>query len=112
GLSCWWGTRNVSRLFLRGLVVSGSGDCAVKIYLAGKIKEHCWRHSLVDGLIDAHWCDDQPFGFVDECPVLERAIFGEHDYVGPFFRPFGCHGEFHGKTSHGLLGVKYCEGMP
>ena len=59
------------------------------VYLAGKVRQHCWRHSLVDGLRNHHWDDG----------VLPQPLF---NYVGPFF--VSCdHGCFHNKNSHGAL---------
>ena len=53
------------------------------IYLAGRIAPLDWRHTVVQGLRDDVWSwqDGSPF------PVLERAIYGRYDYVGPFW-PF------------------------
>lgn len=69
----------------------------MKIYLAGKVTKNGWRTKLVPGAeLDASRlpCDK-------EWPILERAIFGEHDYVGPFL--YGCdHGCCHGEGRHGV----------
>ena len=69
------------------------------IYLAGKIRKHCWRHRLVSGLRDHSWSDG----------ALPQDDFV---YVGPFF--VGCdHGCFHNKNSHGAIairGVNACMG--
>jgi hypothetical protein len=66
----------------------------MRIYLAGKITKRGWRFDLVDGLRSAR-------DWRDSFPVLRNAIFGEHDYVGPFF--IACdHGCYHGETSHGV----------
>lgn len=46
----------------------------LKIYLAGKIYPHCWRHDIVAGL-EGH----------DDWTPIEKAIGGVHTYVGPFF---------------------------
>lgn len=57
------------------------------VYLAGKIRKNCWRHSLVAGLRDHHW----NFG-----PLKQDDFV----YVGPFF--VGCdHGCYHQVSSHG-----------
>lgn len=77
----------------------------MKIYLAGKVGANDWRHGVVSGLRDAFpqsggwpYTDDPAPG---RFPVLERAILGEHDYVGPFF--VSCdHGGFHYDRSHGV----------
>lgn len=62
------------------------------IYLAGKIRKHCWRHRLVSGLRDHAWNDGE----------LPQDNFV---YVGPFF--VGCdHGCFHNKNSHGAVAIR------
>lgn len=67
----------------------------MKIYLAGKIGKGDWRHGIVDGLRDATSRVDRPW------QPLAGAIFGRHDYAGPFF--VGCdHGCAHGPDSHGI----------
>ena len=61
-----------------------------KVYLAGKIKQTCWRHSLIPDLRNHKW----------EGGPIATDLF---TYVGPFF--VGCdHGCYHGPTSHGALG--------
>ena len=69
------------------------------IYLAGKFRKGCWRHSLVSGLRDHSWSDG----------VLPQR---DYVYVGPFF--VGCdHSCFHNKNSHGagaVRGVNACSG--
>jgi hypothetical protein len=68
------------------------------VYLAGKIKKHCWRHDLVDGLRDV----PQPGEAMPplQWPIMRKSIFGEHDYCGPYF--VSCdHGCAHGQGSHG-----------
>lgn len=66
----------------------------MRIYLAGKISKNGWRFDLVDGLRSAR-------DWNNAFPVLRNAIFGEHDYVGPFF--IGCdHGCYHGEATHGV----------
>lgn len=64
----------------------------MKIYLAGKIGKHDWRHSIVKGLgtiegirFQTHEETGGHGGSIGDWPVLERAVFGVHDYVGPFF---------------------------
>lgn len=60
-----------------------------KVYLAGKISKHCWRHTLVSHLREHSW-DDGP---------LEQFYFC---YVGPFF--VGCdHGCYHRPENHGCF---------
>lgn len=69
----------------------------MKIYLAGKIIKNGWRTNFVPGAE----LDASRLSCEKEWPVLERVIFGEHDYVGPFF--YGCdHGCFHGDGQHGM----------
>lgn len=80
----------------------------MKIYLAGKITANDWRHTIVPALRAGEPLvyqstgprdhDSMPvFGF----PVLQGAIFGVHDYVGPFF--VSCdHGCYHHAESHGV----------
>lgn len=68
----------------------------MKVYLAGKIAKNDWRHSIVDGLRSA-----VHIGSASHWPVLQSAIFDEHDYVGPFFTSCD-HGCFHGPGSHGV----------
>lgn len=59
----------------------------IKVYLAGKIRKHCWRHRLINGLRDHHWA----LG-----PLTQNRFV----YVGPFF--VGCdHGCYHQPNSHG-----------
>lgn len=70
-----------------------------KIYLAGKIWPNCWRHRIVSGLRSAIVTGDG--STMHEWPILEGAISGLHDYVGPFF--VSCdHGCAHGLQSHGV----------
>lgn len=60
-----------------------------KVYLAGKIRKHCWRHKLIYGLRGHSWSNGP----------LEQSLFS---YVGPFF--VGCdHGCFHNENSHGSI---------
>lgn len=77
----------------------GTVDRLPNVYLAGKIRKHCWRHSLVSGLRDHSWNDG----------ALPQVDFV---YVGPFF--VGCdHGCFHNSSSHGTVakrGVNVCAG--
>lgn len=47
------------------------------IYLAGTLSPNGWRHLLVQGFSDEAIAED-------EFPVLEQAVFGRFDYVGPF----------------------------
>ena len=47
------------------------------VYLAGALAPNGWRHLLVQGF------SDKPVS-ANEFPVMEGAIFGQFDYVGPF----------------------------
>lgn len=72
----------------------------MKIYLAGKIGKHDWRNTIVSP--DALEFINNFSGSLspEEWPVTKRAIFGTHDYTGPYF--VACdHGCYHGETSHG-----------
>lgn len=85
-----------------------------RVYLAGKIRPEDWRYRLVTepsrlslptddcgtGIFhrDALFRDST---LDDPWPVLENALFGTLDYVGPYF--ISCsHGCFNGKNSHGI----------
>lgn len=57
------------------------------VYLAGKIRQQCWRHRLVKGLRQHRW-EHGPLRQVD------------YTYIGPFF--VGCdHGCYHRDSTHG-----------
>lgn len=57
------------------------------IYLAGKIAKTDWRHEIVPGLRNC------------ESTALDKGVFGEHNYVGPFF--ISCdHGCGHDRTEN------------
>lgn len=71
----------------------------MKIYLAGKVGHMDWRHEVVSGLRSALNESDLPIR--ERWPTLEGALFGQHDYVGPFF--VSCdHSGFHGPNTHGM----------
>lgn len=101
-----------------------------RIYLAGRITANGWRNSIVNFSLSekvdvvesipvtqmkADWkavlrnagiIQDDLFGdctsnrFPTAWPMLPRAVFGEHDYVGPFF--VSCdHQCYHGSNTHG-----------
>ena len=53
------------------------------VYLAGKISQQCWRHQVISDLGTDHGSN------LDGWPILKEAIFGVHDYVGPFFPSTG-----------------------
>jgi hypothetical protein len=62
------------------------------VYLAGKIRKHCWRHQLISGLRNHSWGDG---------PLQQNRF----TYIGPFF--IGCdHGCFHNKNSHGNVAIR------
>lgn len=73
----------------------------MKIYLAGKIQKNCWRHSIVNGLSLVNAEDNIRR---NGSWFMPKAIFGQHDYVGPLFCSCGsCHsGCKHGESSHGV----------
>jgi len=64
-------------------VESDLKDSIHSIYLAGPVAMLDWRHLLVQGLRDDVWDWQNGAAF----PVLERALFGRYDYVGPHW-PF------------------------
>lgn len=71
----------------------------MKIYLAGKIAKHDWRHDVVRDLRDA-FTNSGVARFVRRWPIMRGAVLGKHDYAGPYF--VACdHGCFHGPDSHG-----------
>ncbi len=86
---------NLNRLAVKAFSKAGR---APYIYLAGKIRKHCWRHGLVSGLRQHSWDDG----------VLPQDAFV---YVGPFF--VGCdHGCFHNKSSHGAIALREVNACP
>ncbi len=80
------------------------GDVPLKIYLAGKISQDDWRHSLIPHLQHMKVMPSEPW------PALGGMLFGHH-YVGPFFYPCG-HGCTNGPGSHGVSARsgQSCEG--
>lgn len=75
----------------------------MKLYLAGKIGKYDWRHRIVTGLGNisaAQDCDGDPV-FPESWPITTRAIFGAHDYTGPYFTSDRDHRGYHGRNSHG-----------
>src|SRR5262245_44160638 len=88
----------------------------MRIYLAGKVRKNCWRNGVVDRFQEVmdglnrricpsglDWDELDRISRDFTFPVLKRAVFGRHDYVGPYF--LGCdHGCWHGPGSHGLGG--------
>lgn len=94
-------------------------DYSLRVYLAGKIGGHFWRHHIVKGLTG---CLGNP-ALLDgtnmaKWPVLERAILGRHHYVGPYYIVGSHYGCFSGPNSHGVGADHpvYCcatsEGLP
>jgi hypothetical protein len=70
----------------------------VKIYLAGKISKNDWRTSILN---ESRIALDESQMTAATWPIWEKAIWGQHDYVGPWF--VSCdHGCAHGPNSHGL----------
>jgi hypothetical protein len=53
---------------------------AVRIYLAGKMDSN-WRSTIVSGFSRNLSLPQEP---IEEWPVLEKAIFEVHDFVGPY----------------------------
>lgn len=76
------------------------------VYLAGKIRKDCWRHTIVRGLRDA-WTDSYGNLAAHSWPVLRGSVLdGLADYAGPYFVScdHGCaHSPVDGRT-HGLTG--------
>jgi hypothetical protein len=85
-----------------------SAPWPLNIYLAGKISEGDWRHSLVDGLdsVFDHNCGDDYGELVsllnDTWPILPQAIFNQHSYVGPYFLGNCGHCPAFGDDTHGV----------
>lgn len=80
------------------------------VYLAGPIAKNDWRHSIVTGLRgESALRQGEDW---DDWPIMERAIFGDHHYVGPYF--LSCdHGCFHGQATHGCGETNGCTpGVP
>ncbi len=74
----------------------------MKIYLAGKISREDWRGGILPeanpgGMSTWDW----PTLRRDGWPVDTAAIFGTHDYVGPWFMCGSGHGFGHGPNTHG-----------
>lgn len=69
----------------------------MNIYLAGKIGYKDWRHAIVDGLENANQ-DFDTDDYIEDWRVMNGAIYGEHNYTGPFF--IRGH-ETHGDNTHG-----------
>lgn len=76
----------------------------MKIYLAGKISANDWRHQIVTELRNVDTVKDYKGHVIlpDGWPTLKDAIFGQHDYVGPYFITSNQHGPtYHGRDKHG-----------
>jgi hypothetical protein len=96
--------------------VKQESEHQVRIYLAGKVSKNCWRPSIAKGVnaLSNAFGDTCPSAHGDEgveriarklsFPVMEKAIFGKHAYVGPYF--VSCdHGCWHGDNTHGLRDI-------
>jgi hypothetical protein len=75
---------------------------ALQVYCAGKISKGDWRHTLLGWELRNQCAEPARFA---RWPTMERAIFGRHHYVGPYFIGDD-HGCFHGEGTHGA-GVQY-----
>jgi len=65
----------------------------MNIYLAGKVGYKDWRHTIVDGLENANQ-DFNTDDYIEDWHVMNGAIYGEHNYTGPFFiRGHSTHGD-------------------
>lgn len=65
----------------------------MNIYLAGKVGYKDWRHAIVDGLENANQ-DFNTDDYIEDWHVMNGAIYGEHNYTGPFFiRGHSTHGD-------------------
>lgn len=76
-------------------------------YFAGKVRKHCWRERLLGEHVvypddcGSAVCGGPPPDEIGTWPILERVIFEEHHYAGPYF--VSCdHGCFHGDDTHGV----------
>lgn len=77
-----------------------------KFYLAGKISKNGWRHDIVKVLRN-DYCLHSSASF---WPRLEKVIFEQFDYTGPYFT--GCnHGCTHAAGEHTWAGG-FLEGCP
>ena len=79
---------------------------AKSIYLAGKVRQGCWRHTIVKGLRKAFSGSEYEAKNImppeKQWPVLQKAVLGL-DYTGPYF--ISCdHGCYHGSDTHGVGG--------
>lgn len=83
------------------------GNKSLRIYLAGAIEKHCWRHQIVPELRGVIGVGDEEHFHTDDLWTLsikntngDNPVLGRHIYVGPFF--LSCdHGCAHGDMSHG-----------
>ena len=65
----------------------------MNIYLAGKVGYKDWRHAIVGGLENANQ-DFNTDDYIEDWHVMNGAIYGEHNYTGPFFiRGHSTHGD-------------------
>lgn len=74
----------------------------MKIYLAGKIASNGWREAiLLPGTMDKARLQVRTKNW----PIIQNAVLGQHDYVGPYFIPnegFNHDPGFHGADNHGV----------
>lgn len=83
----------------RRRLLSGSG--LVKIYLAGKIAQQCWRSTILHTAGRIGDFDNSDWR-------TQRFVFGDkYEYVGPFFTPCD-HGCAHSNGEHGVLDTGDC----
>lgn len=83
----------------------------MNIYLAGSIGPGDYRHRLIPELRnwDSILIGDDiqativETGLIPQWPIWRNAIFGKHNYTGPYF--VSCdHGCWHGNNQHGTIG--------
>ncbi len=76
----------------------------LRVYLAGKVGKHDWRHQIVPDLRNAANAYETPPGHPDFGNPFR---FGRFLYTGPFF--VSCdHGCYHGDGTHGIR-ARSCE---
>lgn len=69
-------------MFPRRLTPVAQQQRPLAFYLAGKVSLRGWRNDIVDAM---EVMPDQGTVLDTEWPIQRGAIFGTHDYVGPFF---------------------------
>lgn len=89
----------------------------MKIYLAGKVGHRDWRHGIVHGLagvLPSLLPNYEPHRLPQQWPIYHHSIFGQHDYVGPYFVTSKSlnHRESHGRSEHGVgAGADWRDGI-